>query len=253
MTWPSRRDVLAAAWMLGFAREAMAERTPWPPSLSFFVDEQDARALLERLNSDPEIAFIIRDGPRWYETLPPGSGWLIGPGDPNHRQRWRAVRDLERFEVDTIAGETVSAAHTLWFLPAGELPRRVDLAKEPEDTIPNPWAGWVDNVPSGNHPNFGYAFAGAIHLELHTETHTRLAVSTLEWNNNNHRVYAWSRLFEGWLGKVAVPLRVARYAPEIVWVFPSALRRLKKGFPYHARGMQLRHAIATAPDLPVPE
>jgi len=29
------------------------------PSLSFFIDEHDLRLLLDRLNADPEIAFIV--------------------------------------------------------------------------------------------------------------------------------------------------------------------------------------------------
>src|SRR5215469_11209539 len=49
------------------AREGMAEEMASGGALSFFADEQDARILLGRLNADPEIAFIVPDGPR----LPP--------------------------------------------------------------------------------------------------------------------------------------------------------------------------------------
>src|SRR5262249_58638506 len=33
-------------------------------ALSFFADEHDARVLIARLNAEPEIAFIVPDGPR---------------------------------------------------------------------------------------------------------------------------------------------------------------------------------------------
>jgi hypothetical protein len=33
------------------------------PSLSFFIDEHDVGLLVERLNADPEIAFIVPDDP----------------------------------------------------------------------------------------------------------------------------------------------------------------------------------------------
>jgi hypothetical protein len=169
MTLPSRRDVIAAAWMLWLACDAMAERTPWPPwppSLSFFVDEKDARTLLDRLNSDPDIAFIVHDGPRWYETpdRSGGSGWVIGRGNLSHCQRWRAVRDLERFDVNHLAGVTVSADHTLWLLPAGPLPWMPAGALESKGTIPDPWAGWTEEAPSrsADEPNLGYNFPGMI-------------------------------------------------------------------------------------------
>jgi hypothetical protein len=50
--------------LLLWAREGKAEEMASKGSLSFFADEQDARILLDRLNADPEIAFIVPDGPR---------------------------------------------------------------------------------------------------------------------------------------------------------------------------------------------
>jgi hypothetical protein len=32
------------------------------PSLSFFIDERDIELLVDRLNADPEIAFIVPEG-----------------------------------------------------------------------------------------------------------------------------------------------------------------------------------------------
>jgi hypothetical protein len=33
------------------------------PSISFFADSRDASVLMDQLNADPEIAFIVPDGP----------------------------------------------------------------------------------------------------------------------------------------------------------------------------------------------
>ena len=41
------------------------------PSLSFFVDEHDLCLLLDRLNADPEIAFIVPDDPVGPESEKP--------------------------------------------------------------------------------------------------------------------------------------------------------------------------------------
>ena len=41
------------------------------PSLSFFVDEHDLCFLLDRLNADPEIAFIVPDDPLGPESEKP--------------------------------------------------------------------------------------------------------------------------------------------------------------------------------------
>jgi hypothetical protein len=46
------------------AKEGKAQEMTSSDSLSFFADEQDAPILLDRLNADPEIAFIVPDGPR---------------------------------------------------------------------------------------------------------------------------------------------------------------------------------------------
>jgi len=58
--------------------------------IGLYVDESDIELLRERLNADPEIAFILPDGPG----------------------RWRAV-----WQVDDAQGQTM-----LWHVPAGPLP-----------------------------------------------------------------------------------------------------------------------------------
>ena len=49
-----------AVWLALHSPIAFAQARAWLP---FFADEQDVRILLDRLNSDPDVAFIIPNGP----------------------------------------------------------------------------------------------------------------------------------------------------------------------------------------------
>src|SRR5258706_8665751 len=51
--------VLTACFVL-YSPTAFAAARAWLP---FFVDEQDVRILLDHLNADPDVAFIIPNGP----------------------------------------------------------------------------------------------------------------------------------------------------------------------------------------------
>src|SRR5690242_16570984 len=91
--------------------------------LPLYMLEEDVPLLHERLNSDPEIAFIVRDGP----------------------ERWRAV-----WQVDDIRGKV-----KLWHVPGGPLPL---LHPEGPDTlIKDPFAGWQELNPGLDNsvPYFG--------------------------------------------------------------------------------------------------
>src|SRR5215467_12857629 len=55
---------VSIGYLIYFPAQAKAEEMAAAGALSFFADEEDARILLGRLNGDPEIAFIVPDGPR---------------------------------------------------------------------------------------------------------------------------------------------------------------------------------------------
>jgi hypothetical protein len=108
-----------------FLREGMAEEMASGGALSFFADEQDARILLGRLNADPEIAFIVPDGPRMPppNELLPASPPIVGQRTvlmltmaacalDGYWQRWRAVRPVDGLN---------DGEHILWHIPAGPL------------------------------------------------------------------------------------------------------------------------------------
>src|SRR5215468_5049618 len=62
--------------------QGKAEEMASGGALSFFVDEQDARTLLGRLNADPELAFIVPNGPR---IPPPNEQMPVSPSMGDRR------------------------------------------------------------------------------------------------------------------------------------------------------------------------
>ena len=70
------------------------------PEISFFIDEHDLRVLLDRLNSEPDIAFIVPNGPvpNSQAQQPRSSGLRVQiQGSEPHRES--AIPSLgKRFE-----------------------------------------------------------------------------------------------------------------------------------------------------------
>ena len=260
VTW-----VLAACLVLS-PPSAFAAARAWLP---FFVDEQDVRILLDHLNSDPDVAFIIPNGPlesdedraRAIRKLLEQSGRTdttsivtAGRLDTGHRQRWRAVKT-----VDALA----DGDHALWYRPAGPLPLlKADRASD--QTIPDPFAGWTEEVPSGQAftPYFGSSPA-AIGLKLWTrhrpytpEERKTVREKISYWMGDHdylvasdfqHREVsdAWLVRLEHWMSTVAV--RLGGSEPQDTWwAFPSALRKLKTGMRYYANGYNLDRSIRDA-------
>jgi hypothetical protein len=135
------------------AGEAKAEEIASAGALSFFADAQDARILLDRLNADPEIAFIVSDGPRMPspdERMPaspprgdrPATGMVVaiatcGWGWDGYWQRWRAVRPVDGLR---------DGEHLLWHIAAGAL-MVSDQAPGRGGWQPDPWVGWTSARP----------------------------------------------------------------------------------------------------------
>ena len=248
------------------------------PSLSFFVDEHDLRLLLDRLNADPEIAFIVPDdlfGPEnGKPNQPPSSSWpavqfqvpasnaISMEMKLRHRQRWKAVRAVDALK---------DGEHSLWHVPAGPLPLiEMDAGPQPligpeglrHPPIPDPWAGWIGP------PGFGPGCHPWIRLEVWTRhlpytQHERtslhelnafwlnqddmLVVSGFQWTGSHFRpappqTQRWWNRLRGWVDRTAVKLR----ADPGFWTFPSALQKLKDGMRYYSRNFDLDDAIRDA-------
>jgi hypothetical protein len=228
-------------------------------SLSFFADERDVHILLGRLNGDPDIAFIVPDGPlpppqqekdaaMQPRTLPPGSGHsrrtativLIMPCiDTGHRQRWRAVRP---------AGSLNDGWNSLWYIPAGPLPLLKADRAAPDGIIQDPWAGWTEERPActAGSPDFGPASPAEIRLGLWA--HREIMMTSQFYCGpglRKQRWRQWWRELEGWFSRSAAPLQDPN-AAYTVWALPSALQRLKEGMPYLGGSAELGESIRRA-------
>jgi hypothetical protein len=257
--------VLAACLVL--SPTAFAQARAWLP---FFVDEQDVRILLDRLNTDPDVAFIIPNGPlesdedrdrairRMLEQSRRTDTTTIvmaGRFDTGHRQQWRAVK-----AVDALA----DGDHALWYRPAGPLPL-LKADRTSNQSIPDPFAGWTEEVPSGQafKPYFGPSSPADIRLSLWTrhrpytpEERKTVRERISYWMGDRDYLVAsdfqhiaasdaWLVRLEQWMSTVAV--RLGGSDPQDTWwAFPSALRKLKSGMRYNANGFNLDRSIREA-------
>jgi hypothetical protein len=241
-------------------------------SLSFFADEKDARILLGRLNADPEIAFIVPDGPR----IPPANERIpasppMGDRPPNlalvlatcswssggRWQRWRAVRPVEGLN---------DGEYTLWHISAGPLVSDLGPGHERQPIpIPDPWVGWTSDRPLCG-PNI--LADATIRLTLQTRyaaytpeqrplfyywiNRDLLVASDFQWTGaslepgGSLQAARWAAGLKDWFSRYAVGLRARDPAREVFWAFPSALQRLKAGLPYESRHYDLDESIRQA-------
>jgi hypothetical protein len=239
------------------------------PSLSFFVDQQDLRLLIHRLNADPEIAFIVPIGAHdetsisWKPVLQihqRKDGPLELKGEQSEPQWWKAVRTVESLE---------DGEHSLWHLPAGPLPL-IEMEAGPRPLIglegpgyppiPDPWAGWIGR------PGFGPGCHPWIRLSVFTryqpytqqeratcrrltsfwlDEHEMFVVSGIQWTGSHFRpapqqTLRWWNRMRDWVDRSAVKLHSG------FWAFPSALQKLKSRMRYYSRNFDLDEAIQNA-------
>ena len=129
------------------------------PFLGFYATVKDIPEIIEILNTEPEIAFIISTG----------------------KGQWKAVKELE--VVD-------QCKYTLWHVPSGPLPL---LGRSAEDiNIPNPWAGWVElRAVTGILVPFFASHTGVIVLSLYPASKDPMHVcgfSSFDWVGNYYRI-----------------------------------------------------------------
>ena len=181
---------------------------PWIP---FYADEGDFRVILDWLNQNDEIAFIVSDGPK----------------------RWRAVHTVPRLED--------SLQICLWHVPSGPLPLRYPLPSGRIDPITDPWSGWTELRGRADHawPYFGFYYVGVIWLHRRLRSEEKpdtISLSSFGWTGNQHAKAGhsapeatkkfWASL-RSWTKMNAV--RIPRSGPldgprPEIWAFPSALR-----------------------------
>lgn len=220
------------------------------PFLSFFADEQDAKTLLNWLNAEHEIAFIVQDSTQ-----------------TSKQRKWKAGQTINQF---------AAKQYSLWHVPTGLLP----LDAEGQN-ISNPWDGWTELRPGADSrvPYF-WGSPAEIRLELwlrhkpYTDTeratlqtqssfyagHTDLLpVSNFEWIGDLNgkapaQTWRWWQRLAIWMSENAVRIgrfqgrnKRARKSEEwSFWAFPSAFTKLRNGMAYYARGYELEDAIRDA-------
>lgn len=196
-----------------------------------YLYEADVKLLLDRLNSDPEIAFIVP----------------VGRPERNHK--WIAVPYIEHLR---------DGSHMLWHVPSGPLPLIGPSGPESYTFIPDPWTGWTEQRP-GADPTlpFFVSHPGTIQLELHrwetvynSQGERRfpfdrspdvVGMSCFGWIGNRYRPIGqaaspatekwWNRL-RHWVTKTAT--RIPRSGPikgsELeIYAFPCAYKAIESG------------------------
>jgi hypothetical protein len=179
------------------------------PSIQFYADETDFASIVEKLNDDPEIAFI----------LPAGRNW-IGRAKCIAQQRVDSLED---------------GSYLLWYVDGGALP-----------SVTDPWKGWTQ--PAAASPP-GVPFFGNIPqiIELGVRRMSRekpggVGQSSFGWIGDRYRstgspaadaTKKWWRRWNDRISKSAVK-RITRWGdidgPDAdIWVFPSAHEKIVAG------------------------
>jgi hypothetical protein len=178
----------------------------WLP-MYLFGDDWDL--VIDRFNDDRSLAWLVN----------------VGAG------RWQAVSRLDRVPAPKVG---------LWHVPSGPLPLSVSGRGEPDEEIPDPWAGW--QVEHGGTPWFGPGHPGVYWLNARVPIAPEpIAMSSIGWIGNHYRSIGspaapeterhWKAL-RRWAGRIAE--RIPRVGPidgpgKEIFAFPSALAAIKAG------------------------
>jgi hypothetical protein len=186
---------------------------PWLP---LYLYDEDADRVLEMLNDDPDVMYIVSDGP----------------------SRWKAIAAL----TSVPAGR-----YGLWHVPSGPLPL-LGLSREREGWIADPSSGWEELKPGfdPSTPYFGAGHPGIFWLNLKNElpgSENYIGLSSFEWIGHRYDALGvkasadtdkwWKRLGSG-IRRVAT--KVPRGGPgeptkPEIYALPNALAAFQRGLP----------------------
>jgi hypothetical protein len=202
--------------------------------LALFVDEEDSAVLLRWLSAEPQVAFLLADGPG----------------------RWKAVKSVERL---------ADGHYCLWHISGAPLPLlRNDGTEAP---LPDPWQGWREERPGadrtapyfGDHPSIFRLDLRARHRPYSAEERTTLSVqdgrligekdclwlSDFQWDGNHfgpapRQTQRWWQRLKRWMSRSTTKLTTNHTS---FWAFPSARKKLLGGMSYSANGFDLTKAL----------
>jgi hypothetical protein len=125
-----------------------------------YLAQDDVQGVLDLLNDDPEIAFVVSNG----------------PGE------WVAKSEVV----------TLSLSRTgLWHVPSGPLPLLRPKPDTHTDPLSDPWSGWIERLQGADPstPYFGPGHPGIFWLNLHPEGWEEgsfCGLSSFEWIGNHY-------------------------------------------------------------------
>ncbi|MCW7503569.1 hypothetical protein [Leptospira paudalimensis] len=182
---------------------------PWIP---IYLDKEDLKFIINLLNDDSEIAFIVNNG-------------------FNKRNKWIAKDKIDDYGLNS---------YCLWHIPSGPLP----LLTEESDNIEfilNPFDGWEEKRTGDDStsPYFGPGHVGIIQFNNKTNIdNNKIGLSSFEWIGNHYRIIGfpanisteiWWKKFRKQVSKFSTKIgRKDEFKPEI-FCFSGALRKIKDG------------------------
>lgn len=240
------------------------------PSLSFFADADDAGRLVEHLNQDPDLAFLVPLDPIGWPrpACSSASGLAVV-----EQQRWQAVQAVPSLR---------DGQHSLWHTPTGELLEPVPSRKlllAPGTPIADPWSGWrgrslVTHATAIPDVQAGLGHHGMVRLDLWTRhlpysaderaaesplvyywtrAHEVLVASDFQWIGGRYQpapkeMTRWWNGLKRWLSRACVKLTDVT-GKQAFYAFPSAFALLRSGIKYEAHHWDLDASIqsSTAP------
>ena len=125
---------------------------PWIP---MYLAADDVVGVLEMLNADEEVAFLVKDGPN----------------------RWKAILSVPTLPPGRIA---------IWHIPSGPLPLLAADKQQHDGQVQDAFSGWNELLIGADPttPYFGAGHPGVIWLNLHVSPSERNSVggmSSFEW------------------------------------------------------------------------
>jgi hypothetical protein len=184
--------------------------------LPHYIDEVDVRAFVRMLSSDPQIAFIVGDGPG----------------------RWVARKEI---------ASVTRGRYCMWHIPSGALPLLRPSGRDGK--VEDAWSGWKElrSGADASQPYFGPGHPGIIWWNVRAFWRPELPIvgmSSFEWIGNHYRMSGlpadlqtevWWQQLKKWVKRQGAR-RIPRMGPidgprPEVWAFPSALAKIASGMP----------------------
>ena len=180
------------------------------PSIQFYALDADLDLVLSHLNADPEITFVVPDGPR----------------------RWRAI---ERRDA-------LPPSHSLlWHRPGGPPPL---VCPDKDDVIKDPMAGWQERAASAIP---GVPFFGSVPMiiswDVARQKGTLVPMSAFGWIGDRYRAIGqgaskettkWWKALQKWVQQHTREFPRGGSAGSgggMIAAFPAAAARLGAGAP----------------------